>query len=256
MNKSESIQKLTVALIQLQREIKGAEKDSDNSFYHSKYADLESCWKAVRASLSNNGLALCQLVGEFDTNGSQGLETILMHESGEWISGYASIPLSKKDPHGAGSGITYLRRYGLAAILGLLQVDDDANAAVDEPDDSKRERKKLKTPRKIPSNPDEPVLPPRDKFEKGEEEYLNMDEESKLHVNATASSIRAMYMTGDEEMKLKAYQEHIIGTNSDFKLALTFVMKLDTVIRASLKQIGEKMLRDAANQMELSPSGK
>jgi len=247
MNKSESIQKLTVALIQLQREIKGAEKGSENPFYHSKYADLESCWKAVRPSLSNNGLALCQLVGEFDTNGSQGLETVLMHESGEWISGYASIPLAKKDPHGAGSGITYLRRYGLAAILGLLQVDDDANAAVNEPDDSKKERKKLKTPRKIPSDPDKPVLPPRDSFERGEEEYLNMDEEGKLHVNATASLIRSMYMTGNEELKLQAYQVHILGSSSDFKMALNFIMKTDTVIRASLTQIGVKLRREEAD---------
>jgi hypothetical protein len=129
MDRSESINKLAKALVAVQGMITGAEKGSENPFFHSKYADLEACWKAVKDPLQANGLAVVQLVGECDANGSQGLTTMLLHESGEFISQYSSIPVAKKDPHGAGSGITYLRRYGLSAILGLLQVDDDGNDA-------------------------------------------------------------------------------------------------------------------------------
>jgi hypothetical protein len=57
------------------------------------------------------------------------IETMLMHISGEWILGINSIPISKNDPQGAGSAITYARRYGLSAILGIHQEDDDANSA-------------------------------------------------------------------------------------------------------------------------------
>jgi hypothetical protein len=41
------------------------------------------------------------------------------------------MPVLTKDasPQGQGSGITYARRYALAAIVGLAQVDDDAEAA-------------------------------------------------------------------------------------------------------------------------------
>jgi hypothetical protein len=57
---------------------------------------------------------------------------MLVHESGEYISGYATIPITKIDPHGATAGISYLRRTSLAAIIGLLQVDDDGNSAIKE----------------------------------------------------------------------------------------------------------------------------
>ena len=110
-----------------------------------------------------------------------------------------------------------------------------------ESNESKITRKTMKEPRKIPSDLDKPILPPRDGFAKGEEEYLGMDEETKLHVNATASAIRTMYATGDTGMKLKAYQGHISGASNDFKMGLSFIMKNDSEIRRSLKQIGDNI---------------
>jgi len=122
----------------------------------------------------------------------------------------------------------------LLGLHGFIYSEDEMDL---ESDQSKIARKTMKTPRKIPENLDEPILPPRVSFERGEEEYLNLDEDEKLHANATASAIRTMYATGDTGMKLKAYQEHISGAGDDFKLALWHVMKKDTVIRASLTQI-------------------
>ena len=52
-----------------------------------------------------------------------------MHESGEWISGRLRVTPVKDDPQGLGSAITYGRRYGLAAIVGVAPEDDDGNAA-------------------------------------------------------------------------------------------------------------------------------
>ena len=58
------------------------------------------------------------------------VETVLAHESGEWISGELLLPLTKADAQGVGSAITYGRRYGLAAIVGIVaDEDDDGNAA-------------------------------------------------------------------------------------------------------------------------------
>ena len=51
------------------------------------------------------------------------------HSSGEWISQQMSLPMSKVDAQGAGSALTYMRRYALAAVVGVVQADDDANAA-------------------------------------------------------------------------------------------------------------------------------
>jgi hypothetical protein len=41
------------------------------------------------------------------------------------------LPIRAKDdsPQAQGSAITYARRYALAAIVGLAQIDDDAEAA-------------------------------------------------------------------------------------------------------------------------------
>jgi hypothetical protein len=131
MEKSDSIVKLSKALVKMQSEMGAASKSSDNPFFKSKYADLNSVWEAVAEPLHNNGLAVTQLVGEY-VDGTQSLESVLIHESGEWISCKSSIPLARKDPHGAGSGITYLRRYNLASLTGCLsELDDDANAAAD-----------------------------------------------------------------------------------------------------------------------------
>ena len=59
------------------------------------------------------------------------MTTVLFHESGEWIqSPVASIPIVKRDSHGAASGISYLRRYCASSLMALIAADDDGNAAV------------------------------------------------------------------------------------------------------------------------------
>jgi len=105
-----------------------AKKDSANPFFKSKYADLESVWDACRDLLSANGLAVVQLPGEY-FEGTMALTTIITHSSGEWISQQMSLPVTKPDAQGAGSALTYMRRYALAAVVGVVQADDDGNAA-------------------------------------------------------------------------------------------------------------------------------
>lgn len=55
---------------------------------------------------------------------------MLLHESGEWISKDFVMPLEKATAQGAGSCLSYARRYSLVSVLGLPQVDDDAEAAM------------------------------------------------------------------------------------------------------------------------------
>ena len=128
MNKSESIAKLAEALSKAQAEMKGASADSTNPHFKSKYADLSSIWDACRKALTDNGLSVSQFPCD-SIEGRAGLETILMHSSGEWISQSASTKIQKDDPQGVGSALTYLRRYALAAVVGVTQDDDDGNSA-------------------------------------------------------------------------------------------------------------------------------
>jgi len=128
MHQSESIANLAKALSIVQGKLTYAKKDSANPFFKSKYADLESVWDACRDLLSANGLAVVQLPGEF-FEGTMALTTIITHSSGEWISQQMSLPVTKPDAQGAGSALTYMRRYALAAVVGVVQADDDGNAA-------------------------------------------------------------------------------------------------------------------------------
>jgi ERF superfamily len=132
MNKSDSIAHLASALASAQAEIRGAIKDAKNPHFKNDYASLESVIDAVRGPFAGHDLAYTQLLSD----GGQDvlIETVLMHKSGEWLSSAFRIPATKRDPQGYGSAVTYGRRYALAALAGLTQVDDDGEAArVEQP---------------------------------------------------------------------------------------------------------------------------
>lgn len=124
---SEQINELAAALAIAQGKITGALKDSANPFFKSKYADLASVWDACREHLSANGLAVIQTTEDVESGIC--VKTTLAHKSGQWISGVLTMTPKDSSPQAAGSCLTYARRYALAAIVGVAQVDDDANAA-------------------------------------------------------------------------------------------------------------------------------
>lgn len=125
--KSEQISDLAKALAKAQGEMSHAEKDSKNPHFKSSYASLASVWEACRGALTRNGLSVVQ---SFDET-AQGLvlRSLLTHESGQWIESVYPIRPVKNDPQGFGSAATYARRYSLAALVGVVQDDDDANEA-------------------------------------------------------------------------------------------------------------------------------
>ena len=129
MNKSEKIDELAKAMVQVQLNLPGAKKTAENPFYKSNYADLKDCLEAGREVLSKNGLVVIQTMG--GTAESPSVITTLMHESGQWIEGEGAMTPDKKGPQGTGSMITYARRYGYSAIIGLHQEDDDGEGATD-----------------------------------------------------------------------------------------------------------------------------
>jgi hypothetical protein len=125
---SEAIDQIAPAFVKAQAACAGAKKASNNPHFKSKYADLTQVWSACEDALEANGLAVLQGLGEA-REGAMHMDTMLLHVSGQWFKAHASIPLPKGDPQGYGSATTYLRRYALAAIMGIVQEDDDGNAA-------------------------------------------------------------------------------------------------------------------------------
>jgi hypothetical protein len=128
---SQEIGKLALALTKAQAQMKGALKDQSNPFFKSKYADLSSVWEACREPLTVQGLSILQTVHRDE--GQTVLRTSLVHISGEWVRSDIPVivaPGGKQDMQTLGSALTYARRYGLAAMVGVCPEDDDGEAAV------------------------------------------------------------------------------------------------------------------------------
>ena len=122
------MKELASALAKAQANIKTALKDSKNPHFKSSYADLTSIWEACRDALAKNGLSVVQIPG-FDAN-DVWLETMILHSSGESISGRYPLRPQQNTPQAYGSALTYARRYSLAAMVGVVaDEDDDGNAA-------------------------------------------------------------------------------------------------------------------------------
>lgn len=129
MRSSETLGKISPALVKAINAIEGVKKGADNPFFKSKYANLESVIEAAHGALEANGLAVMQGPGPMDGNCIT-LTTRLIHESGEWVETDFSLPAGKMDPQAAGSAITYARRYSLMAMLNMPAVDDDGETAM------------------------------------------------------------------------------------------------------------------------------
>ncbi len=140
------------ALAQAQAEMPVAVFDATNPFLKSKYASLGAVIQASRPILAKYKLSLVQfpisqstphpasghLLPSAEKDGAQGtarptteyvgIESILMHESGEFVAERILIPLTeekgKSKVQSAGSTLTYLRRYSWASILGMYSDED------------------------------------------------------------------------------------------------------------------------------------
>ena len=126
MDMSESIKELTAALAKAQGQFKAVPKLGKNPFLKSDYVQLDDIIAEIRGPLSQNGIAWTQpLTGDGD---GLVLETLLLHESGEWMS--CSAPIQTQADKGLsnlqsfGKALSYMRRYMLTTMLGINSGDD------------------------------------------------------------------------------------------------------------------------------------
>lgn len=138
MNKSDQIDQLSAALSTAQGELKPVLMNAKNPFLGNRYADLGAVIDAIRPVLVKHGLAVAQF--PISSEKTIGIETVLTHASGQWMSGSVSIETTtekgKSAAQVAGSIITYLRRYSLASVLGLYSDEDTDGNAPDKPSSS------------------------------------------------------------------------------------------------------------------------
>lgn len=135
MNHTNELGELGAALAEFQRTINNpafsrtVQVKSSGGSYSFSYAELPSILDLVRPKLAAQGLSFVQTVGTAD--GAMAVTTMLLHKSGQWISDTMPIPTSPQAKlQEIGSAVSYAKRYGLVAILGIAaEEDDDANSA-------------------------------------------------------------------------------------------------------------------------------
>ena len=120
------------ALVEFQKNTESqVDFDSTNPYFSSRYASLGAVIEVISNNAPKYELAWYQQpVGN---GGMVGVETTIVHTSGESISNTIMVPLSgtsKNIAQEAGTIITYLRRYALVSAFGLYaDEDDDGNSA-------------------------------------------------------------------------------------------------------------------------------
>ena len=128
MKTSNEINEIATALAAAQAEIQNPAKSAENPFFKSRYADLAEVLSVVRPAFTKHNLSIVQMPYT-SQSGQIGVTTMISHASGQWMQGEVDLPLqvNKNVAQDAGSAITYLRRYALAAACGVAQEDTDGN---------------------------------------------------------------------------------------------------------------------------------
>lgn len=121
---------LLLALQQFHLECKPVVKDSNNPFFKSKYATLDSIQEHIRPILQKCGLVVSQPT-EINEVGTFVRTTVYHVASGESISSVFPVVTTKATAQEYGSAVSYAKRYSLSGLLNITiqDEDDDGNAA-------------------------------------------------------------------------------------------------------------------------------
>jgi len=115
------------AIAAAQANMDNAIKNAKNPHFKSDYADLSAVRDVALPAFNAEGIAVLQAVDGGD--GWITVSTALLWGSERLEVGRCSLPLGEPRnlKHETGSISTYLRRYQLAAVAQIAQVDDDGN---------------------------------------------------------------------------------------------------------------------------------
>lgn len=129
---SDSKSNLFSALIKARTKIEAVVKDKEG--YGYKYATLDNVISMLKDVLPGYGLGYAQFPETID--GKDGVTTIVMHESGEYMS--ARYEMEATEVKGTnltqqkGASITYTRRYALCSVFGI-PTEEDTDGTVSTP---------------------------------------------------------------------------------------------------------------------------
>lgn len=122
--------------IELQAELATLPKDKKGYGYN--YTDFDTIVSYIRPLMKKHNFAFTQCLQALE--GKNGIMTMLIHSSGETLSGFCLLPnvdgKGMNEAQKMGSAITYMKRYGLSAILGI-STDEDTDGIAEQKTTSK-----------------------------------------------------------------------------------------------------------------------
>lgn len=165
MKKSDSIVEIAKALAEFRKDLKQPAKDANNPFFKSKYTTLDKVIEAIDETAPKHDLSFTQWAVS-NEQGNVGVETLLLHSSGEFIH-YDALYMKpeKNTPQSIGSCLTYSRRYSISAIFGITSdEDDDGNQATGNNQPKQQYNKQqYNQPKQSKMHEDNKQLPMQDK---------------------------------------------------------------------------------------------
>ena len=260
METSQELQQLAEALAKAQAELSPVPFDSNNPFYKSRYASLSAVIAEVRKVLPQHGLSIVQTPTSHMEFGIfyVGVETMLIHDSGEWIKSTVSVPVVatelievftkrfNKDGDAyyaspnilqeAGKIITYLRRYGIVSILMLSAEEDiDGNEPVQQvqPAVRKVEAKKSVSEKKS----DEKVVD-----DKKQPSRPYSPEELKIALNRAAENPKLIPGSEKERSIVAAVLSQFAGDDDERHAIQKYLFDSDSIKNVSSKMIAAAIL--------------
>jgi len=141
LNKSESLDQWATAMSAIQGELDAAIKDRTNPAFKSKYADVNAVWAVIQPLVLKHGIAVVMLPSDSGERDVLSVDYLIVHVSGQFVGNTYACPVSKSDPQGMGSALTYARRYILKQVFQVCDEDDDGNKSTLTGDDLAKKRK-------------------------------------------------------------------------------------------------------------------
>jgi len=182
--------------------------------YKYTYADLADVTEAAMPLLSKHGLSFTCVPDENERGFI--LRGVLMHSSGETLEG--NLPLRGNGNQELGSALTYMRRYLLGAMTGIVTDDDEDGTVADTAERTKpaaRQRKggSTATPTATAPEPAEPVQADpawADKIK----DAATFDELTAVYNEADVTGVLG-HMLGDDTLKACLYARRGELTSKD-----------------------------------------
>lgn len=144
---------LLEALFLVQTDAPIVSKNAVNPHFKSKYADLPGIWSVIKDIICANKLLVNHTLEE-NEEGVPFIKTkITFIPTGEAIQSLTRINLKANTAQEYGSYITYMRRYAISSMLGIITDDDDDGNAATVAQKTNNEKSKAAKEENQPKSP-------------------------------------------------------------------------------------------------------